>query len=399
MKIQLKKNIDWVGKIDWEIRRFHGHEFTTNRGTSYNSYLVRDKKTAIIDTVARPFAKEFVQNLCWEINPAEIDYVVVNHAEPDHSGALPELMKLLPGRPIYCTKNCVESLRGHYHEDWNFQIVKSGDRLSLGKNELVFLEAPLLHWPDTMFTYLTGEKVLFSNDVFGQHYATEFMQNDLVDQAELYAETMKYYANILTRFSPLVKKKIEELVRLGWPIEMICPSHGVIWKKKPMQIVEKYLAWSADYQEDQITIVYDTMWGATRILAENIAEGIRRVTPRVTVKLYKVSNSDRNDIVTEVFKSKAIVIGSPTINSGMMPEIAGLIEELRGQNFKQKRAAVFGSFGWSGESVKAVSALLKTAGFAVLDEGLLSKWQPDAEAIGQAIAYGEKIALETLVKK
>lgn len=399
MKYQLKKNVDWVGKIDWEIRKFHGHEFSTNRGTSYNSYLIKDEKTVLIDTVARPFAKEFVNNLSWETDLKQIDYVVINHAEPDHSGALPELMRLIPDVTIVCTANCVESLKGHYHEDWNFKVVKTGDKLSIGKKELIFIEAPMLHWPDSMFTYLTGDAILFSNDAFGQHYASEFMTNDLVNQAELYAEAQKYYANILTRFSPLVKRKIEDFVKLNLPVSMIAPSHGMIWKKNPLQIVETYAKWADNYQEDQITIVYDTMWGATRLMAEYIAKGIKKFDSKVTVKLFKVSNSDKNDIVTEVFKSKAVLIGSPTINSGLMPELAMLLEELRGQSFKNKKAAAFGSYGWSGESVKEASALLISAGFSIIDEGYKNLWQPDDQALEACVAYGEKIALATLVKK
>lgn len=397
MKIALTKIVDWVGKIDWEIRKFHGHELSTNHGTSYNSYLIRDNKTVLIDTVAKPFAKEFIRNLIWETNLEQIDYVVVNHAEPDHSGALPELMKLIPDKPILCTKNCVESLRGHYHEDWNFQAVKTGDKISIGKNELLFIEAPLLHWPDTMFTYLTDEKILFSNDAFGQHYATEFMTNDKVDQAELYAEALKYYANILTRFSPLIRRKIEELTKLNLPIGMIAPSHGAIWRKKPLQIVEQYYKWADNYHENQITIIYDTMWGATRLMAEYIAKGIVKIDSKTTVKLFKVSNSDKNDIITEIFKSKAVVIGSPTINSGEMSEISGLLREISGHNFKDKKAAVFGSYGWSGEAPKKIHELLNSAGFNLIDDGLKLMWQPDDTALENCVAYGEKIAVSSII--
>lgn len=397
MKTSLTKTIDWVGKIDWEMRHFHGHELSTTHGTSYNSYLVKDSQTVLIDTVARPFAKEFVNNLIWETNLDQIDYVVVNHAEPDHSGALPELMKLIPGKPILCTKNCADSLRGHYHEDWNFQIVETGDRISIGKKELIFIEAPLLHWPDSMFTYLTGENVLFSNDAFGQHYATEFLTNDQVNQGELFSEALKYYANILTRFSPLVLKKIDELLKLNLPINMIAPSHGVIWRKKPMQIVERYLEWAKNYQTNQITIVYDTMWGATRLMADYIAKGIIKVDPKTTVKLFKISNSDRNDIITEIFKSKALLIGSPTINSGEMPEIAGLLREIAGHNFKDKKAGVFGSYGWSGEAQKKTAETLKSAGFNMIDDGLKLQWQPDDQALENCIAYGEKVAVSSII--
>ncbi|MGZ8898382.1 MAG: MBL fold metallo-hydrolase, partial [Halobacteriota archaeon] len=198
MAFTIKENISWVGKVDWELRTFHGQELSTHRGSSYNSYLVRDTKTALIDTVWGPFSGEFVENLKKEIALNEIDFVIANHGESDHSGALPELMRHIPDVPIYCTSNATKSLKGLYHEDWDFQVVKTGDTLSLGSKELIFIEAPMLHWPDSMMSYLTGDNVLFSNDAFGQHIATEHMYNDLVDQAELFQEAIKYYANILT---------------------------------------------------------------------------------------------------------------------------------------------------------------------------------------------------------
>jgi len=228
MSFKINDSISWVGKIDWELRKFHGDEYSSHRGSTYNSYLVRDRHTALIDTVWSPFKEEFIDQLSQEIALDEIDFIVANHAEPDHSGALPELMKAIPEKPIYCTANAVKSLKGYYHQDWNFQVVKTGDRLNLGSKELVFVSAPMLHWPDSMFCYLTGDNVLFSNDAFGQHYASELIYNDLVDQAELYQECIKYYANILTPFSKLVAKKIQEVVGLGLPVDMICTSHGVI---------------------------------------------------------------------------------------------------------------------------------------------------------------------------
>ncbi len=298
MRFEIAPNVYWVGKVDWELRKFHGEEYSTHRGSSYNSYLVRDEKTAIIDTVWAPFAGEFVDNLAKEFDLGSIDYVIANHAETDHSGALPELMRHIPDKPVYCTANGVKSLKGHYHQDWNFQVMKTGDKLSLGRKELIFIEAPMLHWPDTMMEYLAGDAILFSQDAFGQHIASEHIFNDLVVQSELYEEAIKYYANILTPFSPLVTKKINEVVGLGLPVNVICPSHGVIWRDNPLQIVHKYLEWADNYQENQITIVYDTMWDGTRKLAEAIAKGIKEKDGKVTVKLRNISRSDINDVVT-----------------------------------------------------------------------------------------------------
>jgi len=393
MAFRIKENISWVGKVDWELRTFHGQEYSTHRGSSYNSYLVRETKTALIDTVWGPFSGEFVENLKKEITLDEIDFVIANHAESDHSGALPELMRHVPDVPIYCTSKAIDSLTGHYHQDWDFQAVKTGDTLSLGSKELVFIEAPMLHWPDSMMSYLTGDNVLFSNDAFGQHIATELMYNDLVDQAELFQEAIKYYANILTPFSKLVDKKIKDVLALNVPVDMICPSHGVIWRDDPLQIVKKYVEWANAYSENQITIAYDTMWDGTRRMAEAIAQGIIAADPDVIVKLFNVARSDKNDLITEIFKSRAVLVGSPTVNKGVLSAAAAILEEIVGLKFQKKKAAAFGCYGWSGEAIKVISQRLKEGGFQVLNDGIMEKWNPNVEAIDNCIRFGKDVAL------
>ncbi|MCM8900241.1 anaerobic nitric oxide reductase flavorubredoxin [Caldicoprobacter algeriensis] len=390
MARKITEKVTWVGKIDWELKKFHGNELSTHRGSSYNSYLIRDKKTVLIDTVWKPFAGEFVRNLKKEIDLNEIDYIVINHGEIDHSGALVELMREIPDTPIYCTANAVKSLKGHYHHDWNFVEVKTGDTLDIGESKLIFIEARMLHWPDSMFTYMTGENILFSNDAFGQHYASEQLFNDQVNQDELYYEAMKYYANILTPFSGFVTKKIKEVVDMGLPIDIICTSHGIIWRDNPLQIVNKYLEWADNYQENQITIIYDTMWNGTRRMAEAIAEGIRSADDAVVVKLYNAAKYDKNDIITEVFKSKAVLFGSPTINRGISFSISGILEMIKGLGFKNKKAAAFGAYGWSGEGVKIITEELKDAGFAVVDEGIRALWNPDEQALQQCREFGQR---------
>lgn len=393
MSFEINKSVKWVGRIDWELKKFHGDELSTHRGSSYNSYLVRDEKTALIDCVWTPYAKEFVTNLKKEIDLNTIDYIITNHGEPDHSGALPELMKEIPNTPIYCTANAIKSLKGQYHQDWNFIPVKTGDKLSLGSKEFIFVEARMLHWPDTMFTYLTGNNILFSNDGFGQHLASELMFNDLVDQAQLYEEAIKYYANILTPFSKMVENKINEILSFNLPVDMICPSHGLIWRDNPLQIVHKYMEWAKAYQENQITIIYDTMWNSTRKMAEKIAEGIRLSDTDVTVKLFNSNSThaDKNDIITEVFKSKAILVGSPTINKGVSFAVAGILEMIKGLAFKNKKGAAFGSYGWSGESNKLISTELEHGGFELLNEGLKVIWNPDDESLIKCQEFGQNI--------
>jgi len=389
--LKVKNNITWVGKVDWELRRFHGNEYSTHRGSSYNSYLIREDRVALIDTVWAPFASEYVANLEQVIDLKKIDFVIANHGEVDHSGSLPELMSRIPDVPVYCTANGVKSLKGQYHRDWNFKTVKTGDRLSLGAKELVFVEAPMLHWPDSMMCYLTGDNVLFSNDAFGQHYANDLLFNDLVDQEELHEESIKYYANILTPFSALVEKKINEVVGLNVPIDIIAPSHGVIWRKDPLQIVQKYMAWAQDYQEDQITILYDSMWDGTRVMAENIALGIRKANPSVTLKVFNIAKTDKNDVITQVFKSRLILVGSPTIGKGVSFATAGILEMIEGMRFKNKKAASFGAYGWSGEAIEVIRERLEKGGFEIVNPGLKCLWNPDVDAIKACVQYGEEI--------
>lgn len=390
MQRAVKNNVSWVGKIDWELTKFHGDEYSTHRGTSYNSYLIQEEKTVLIDTVWAPFSKEFVANLESYVDLQKIDYIVANHAEIDHSGALPELMRKIPDTPIYCTHNGVKSLRGHYHQDWDFRPVKTGDTLDIGNGkQLVFIEAPMLHWPDSMFTYLTEDAILFSNDAFGQHYASEQLFNDSVDQSELYAEAIKYYANILTPFSPMVTKKINEVLGMNVPVDIIATSHGVIWRENPTQIVEKYLEWADAYQENRIAIIYDTMWNGTRRLAEAIAEGIRQADSTVDVRLFNTSDRDKNDVMTEIFKAKAVLVGSPTINRGILTSTAALLEEARGLRFRGKTAAGFGCYGWSGEAVSIIQNQLEEGGFTLADEGFKAMWNPDEESLAKAKEYGQ----------
>jgi flavorubredoxin len=389
----VKGNVYWTGKIDWELKKFHGSEYSTHRGSSYNSYLVREAKTVLIDTVWAPYAKEFVDNLEADVGLSKIDFIVQNHGEVDHSGALPELLRRRPGLPIYCTANAVKSLKGQYHEDWDFHVVKTGDSVDIGNGKsLVFVEAPMLHWPDTMFTYLKGEALLFSNDAFGQHYATELLFNDLVDQDELWEECVKYYANILTPFSALVTKKIDEVVAMKLPLEVIAPSHGVIWRKDPLQIVGKYAGWAANYKEDRVAVLYDTMWDGTRKLADRIAAGIAEASPGTDVRVHNLAKTDKNDVITDVFRSKAVLVGSPTINKGVLHSVGGILEVIEGLRFKTKKAAAFGCSGWSGESVKHIGEAMKKSGFELVDEGLACSWEPGEVELEAAFDYGRAFA-------
>ena len=393
MKKLIKNNVYWVGKVDWELQKFHGDDYSTHNGSSYNSYLIREEKNVLIDTVWMPFGKEFVENLASEIDLEDIDYIIINHGEVDHSGALVELMKRIPEKPIYCTANAVKSLKGQYHQDWNLNVVKTGDKLDIGNGkELVFVEMSMLHWPDSMATYMTGDNILFSNDAFGQHLASERLYNDLVDQGDLFDEAIKYYANIITPFSAILRKKLDEIIALNLPIDIIATSHGIIWRDNPMQIVEKYVQWANDYQENQITIIYDTMWNGTKTIAEKIAEGIFEQDKDAQIKVFNLAKSDENDLITEIFKSKTVLIGSPTVGNSVLHSVAGFVHMVKEMKFKNKKAAAFGCYGWSGESVKVINEMMGKAGFEIIDDGFRNMWNPDEDMKKSAFEYGKSIA-------
>jgi anaerobic nitric oxide reductase flavorubredoxin len=393
---ELKRGIFWVGATDWKVRYFHGYELSTHRGSTYNSYLIKDEKTVLIDTVWEPLTDRFLENLSEVVDIKTIDYVVMNHLEPDHSGALPTLMEYIPNATIIVSKRGEETIKRYYHKDWKLKVVANGEKFNIGKNELIFIEATMLHWPDSMFTYLNGENILFSNDAFGQHFASSGIFNDEVDETEVYQEALKYYANILTPFSKFVAKKIDELKGLNLPIDIIAPSHGVIWRKDPMHIVEKYYQWATESPEKNVVIIYNSMWGATHKMAEFIGKGVGQAG--VSYKIFNLGTADRNDVLAEVFKAKGILLGSSTVNNGLLTSLLPLIEDLMGLKFINRVAAAFGSYGWSGESPKLLAEYLTKAKMKVIKEGLKIKYMPDEQELEQCITYGKEFAEKMLIE-
>ena len=391
MRKPVKNNVSWVGWIDWELETFHGDDYSIHNGSSQNAYLIEEEKTVLIDTVWTPHRFDFVENLKKEIDLGKIDFIIANHGECDHSGSLTALMAEIPDTPIYCTANAVKSLEGQYGKrGWNFRVVKTGDSVEIGNGKtLTFVEMPMLHWPDSMATFMSGDNILFSNDAFGQHFAVEELFNDKADRCLMWQEAIKYYVNILNPFSPMLKKKLAEIAALNLPIEMIAPSHGAIWRDDPMQIVEKYAAWCDTYQENQVTVVYDTMWEGTAKLAHAITAELHRRSPETVVKLFSIAKADKNDIMTEVFKSKAIAVGSPTVCNSYLSSVAGWLEFLKQLKFKGKKAAAFGCYGWSGESVKLLQARLTEAGFAVAEQGIRCQWNPEEPDFAPVPALAE----------
>ncbi|MHB8170773.1 MAG: FprA family A-type flavoprotein [Thermincolia bacterium] len=391
---KIVEGIYWVGAVDWNIRYFHGPAYSTHRGTTYNAYFIKDQKTALVDTVYGPFTSELLENLKELVDLSKLDYLVINHIESDHSGAFPEIMKLAPQAKIYCTQKAAEGLQKLYQGGtWEFNVVKTGDTLSLGTKTLTFIEAPMLHWPDSMFTYVKEDAVLLPNDAFGQHIASSFRFDDEVDINEVMDEAAKYYANILLPFSPMVLKKLDEVTNMGIDIKIIGPSHGMIWRKDPGRIINAYLKWAKGESDSKVVMVYDTMWESTHKMAKALLEGIQ--SQGVGVKLFKMSVSDRNDIIKELITAKAIVVGSPTINNDILPNIAPLLEDLKGLKPRNKIGMAFGSYGWAGGAVKTIEERLKGAGVSLVEQsGLAFKWLPTEDELKQCYEAGQKLAAQ-----
>ena len=388
--IKISPDIYWVGGIDWNVKNFHGHTFTIKRGTTYNAYLILDEKVTLVDTVYAPFAEEMIDNIRQIIPPEKIDYIIVNHAEPDHSGAFPEILKFCPKAKIFGTAKCKEGLQKQYFGNWDFQTVKSGDKLKLGRKTLTFIEAQMIHWPDTMFTYSVEDAILFPNDAFGQHYATNERFDDEVDETILMDEAAKYYANILMPFSSLITRKIDAIQKMGIPIKMIAPSHGIIWRKEPMRIMNAYLSWASNETKPKVVIIYETMYGATEKMAKKIAEGI--IDTGINVRLFDVNQSDRTEVIKEMLDAKGYIIGSSTHDNDMLPNIAGFLGFLKGLKPKNRVAGVFGSYGWGGGAVKSIENILKETGIEVIEPALSIKHVPDDNEIKQCYEFGKDFA-------
>mgnify|MGYP000878495045 FL=1 len=387
---EIAPNIYWVGVVDWDARYFHGHALSTHRGTTYNAYLIVDEKITLVDTVYTPVTQKLLENIREIVDPAKLDYIVCNHSEIDHSGAMPAIVAAAPNAKIYCTKKASEFLEAQFHGGWEYNIVKSFDELSLGKRTLTFLEAPMLHWPDSMFTYIKEDAILMPNDAFGQHYASSGRFDDEVDVNEMMEEASKYYANILNPFSALVAKKLKEVADLGLPIKMICPSHGVIHRENPGRILEAYQRWSTGPAEDVVVIAYDTMWGSTQIMAEAIASGVEAAG--VPYKLYLLPFTDRNDVIDEILRAKAVAIGSATINRGLLPTVTPLLDDLVGLRLAGKKAVAFGSDGWGGGAVAAINGYLDKAGMKRISDGVAMRWKPNAAARKELQEVGRQLA-------
>jgi len=386
--IEVLENVYWVGAVDWNVRDFHG--YSTEKGTSYNAFLVMDDKITLFDTVKKPYRSELMHNIRRLVSPEKIDYIVANHAEMDHSGSLPEVIEEVKPEKVFCSKKGKEALIEHFHrEDWPFQVVENGEELSLGKRTVTFLETKMLHWPDSMFSYIKEDGLLISSDAFGQHWATSERFDDEVDGPELFRHAAKYYANILLLYSPLVQKLLEEVNKLGIKINMIACDHGLIWRKNPGKIIEAYDRWSRQETVAKALVIYDTMWQSTETMAKAIADGIMQ--EGVSYKMMNMAKTHRSDVLTELLDARAIVIGSPTFNNGILPTISDILTYMKGLRPQNKIGAAFGSYGWSGESVKIINSALEDMKIEVIDKGVKAKYVPDHEALSPCVELGRKI--------
>lgn len=344
--IEVKKDIYWVGAIDWKLRNFHG--YLTQRGSTYNAYLIIDKKITLIDTVKGSLTKELIERISDIIDPKTIDYVVSNHVEMDHSGAMPEIMAMIPNATVLTSVAGEKEHRLIYNADWKFQAVKSGDIINIGKRNLHFVMTPMVHWPDNMVTYCPEEKILFSNDAFGQHISSSERFDDEYPVETVLEEAKKYYANIVLPYSTQVVG-VMEIVR-SLDLEMICPSHGIVWRKHVPAILDMYEKWSSNKTDKKAVIVYDSMWHSTEIMANTIKDAFE--TKGYKYIIYDLKDTHISDIMAEIIEAEYICVGSPTLNKGIMPTVASFLTYLQGLAPKGRKAILFGSYGWAQANMK-----------------------------------------------
>jgi len=386
--IEITKGIYWLGVIDWNVRDFHG--YSTYQGTTYNSFLIMDEKITLIDTAKKGFADELITSISRIVDPKKIDYVISNHTEMDHSGGLPRIMhRIGEDKPIYCSKMGKKNLAKHFPQKWNYQPVENGGELSLGKRTLTFLETRMVHWPDSMFTYAKEDRILFSSDGFGQHYAGLERFDDQIGDA-IMPHAKKYFANILLLYSPLILKLVEKVTEMGLPIDMICPDHGILWRKDPSKIINAYVEWGRQKPKRKALVIYDTMWHSTETMAEAIVGALGE--EGVDARLMHPRNCHRSDIMTEVLDAGAIIVGSPTLNNGLFPTISDFLTYMKGLKPLNKVGAAFGSYGWSGEAVKLVTKELEQMKFDIIDPGVRIQYVPDDNGLDACRELGKKIA-------
>ena len=387
--VRVTDRVYWVGARDWEIREFHGYR--TSRGTTYNAFLVLADKVTLVDTVKKPFRREMMARVASVVDPKRIDYIISNHSEMDHSGSLPETIEAVKPERVFASANGVKALEAHFHLGGGIEAVKNGSTLSLGNMNVTFVETKMLHWPDSMVSYLAEEKILFSQDAFGQHLASETLWADEVPKEILLEEAVKYYANILLPFSPLVAKTVPALKAMNLALEVLAPDHGPLYRKRLGWIMDLYERWAEQKPTRKALVVFDTMWKSDALMAEAIAEGLAAGGAR-PVKVLPLHSSPRSDVATEILEAGALVVGSPTINNQIFPTMADVLCYLEGLKPKNLVGAAFGSYGWSGEAVGKLEEWLQRMGVRLVAEGVKVRNVPDGKALVACRTLGETVA-------
>ncbi|MFZ7113077.1 MAG: FprA family A-type flavoprotein [Desulfatiglandales bacterium] len=388
--IEIAKDVYWVGAVDWNIRDFHG--YSVHQGSTYNAYLIMDETITLIDTVKKGFEDDLILNVSEIVDPGKIDVVISNHTEMDHSGGLPRVMhRIGEDKPLYCSQMGYKNLSLHFPQKWNYRPVQDGGSLNIGKRTLTFMETRMLHWPDSMFTYINEDRILFSSDAFGQHYAGPERFDDEIGDA-IMPHARKYFANILLPYAPLILKLVDKVKESGLALDMVCPDHGIMWRRDPAEIINAYVEWSTQKPKRKAVVVYDTMWHSTEAMAEAVAEALS--LEGVYAKPVHLRRCDRSDIMTEVLDAGAVIVGSPTLNNGLFPTVSDFLTYMKGLKPQNKIGAAFGSYGWSGEAVKMISSELETMKFKLIDPGLKIHYVPDAEGLKACRELAGKIAAE-----
>ncbi len=384
-KTKIKPDIYWVGAIDWDIKNFHG--YVTQRGTTYNSYLIMDKKITLVDTVKHYKFDEMIARIKEIIDPKKIDYIVSNHVEMDHSGSLPKLLEICPNAKVITSTKGEKGLIRHYKKDYNFLVVKSGDTLNIGKKTLHFVHIPMVHWPDSMVTYIPSDKLLMPNDAFGQHIASSERFDDEIEWGILKEEAAKYYGNIVMPYGDQVKKALD--VVSGLDIDMIAPSHGIIYRKNIPKILQEYKKWASFQTEKKALIIYDSMWGSTEKLAYKLMEGLEE--SGIPVAIRNLKNTHISDIIADVLTSKLICLGSPTLNNGMMPTMGGFLTYLVGLRPRNRTGFVFGSYGWGGQAVGQIRKAVEDLNWDFPKENVNINYVPDEKELDEMKKIGKEI--------
>ncbi len=390
--VKITDRVYWVGAIDWELRDFHG--YAVERGSTYNAYLVLADKVTLIDTVKAPFYEQMLARIASVVDPGKISYVIANHAEMDHTGSLPRVIERVKPEKVFASAPGVKALAQHFQLSQEVTAVKDGESLDLGNVSLSFLGTPMVHWPDSMFTYLADERVLFPNDAFGMHLASTERFADELPEWLLDYEGSRYYANIVLPFSALVMKLLDKVTKLNLAIDIIAPSHGPVWRKAPGWIVNRYADWAGGTPSRKALIVYDTMWHSTELMAAAIADGVR--AGGAHAKVLSLKGAHRSDVAHEALKAGALLVGSPTLNNGILPSVADVLTYLKGLKPRVPAGAAFGSYGWSGEACAHIEEALTGMGLDLIQEAVRVKYVPDEKALAQCVELGRLTAARLL---